>query len=69
VSKIILKYRNINIEEKKLTRVSDREILKVMKEQNNLPVKFSRPIKLTLLLNYYYKYWNNEFTDESDSDE
>jgi hypothetical protein len=31
-------------------------------------MSFSSPIKLSLLITYYNKYWNNEFTDESDTD-
>jgi len=57
---------NINKKEKS---VSDREILSVIKEEKHFPVKFSRPIKLSLLVKYFNKYWNNEFTDESFSDE
>jgi hypothetical protein len=49
--------------------VSDREILSVIKEEKYFPVKFSKPIKLSLLIKYYNKYWNNEFTDESSSEE
>jgi hypothetical protein len=49
--------------------VSDREILKVIKEEKNFPLKFSKPVKLSLLIKYYHKYWNNEFTDDSSSEE
>lgn len=50
--------------------VSDREILTIIKEEKRLPVAFSKPIKLSVLTKYYYKYWNNDFTDEeSDTDE
>lgn len=49
--------------------VSDREILSVIKEEKVFPIKFSKPIKLSLLIKYYHKYWNNEFTDESSSEE
>lgn len=50
--------------------VSDREMLRIIKEEKNFPQKFSKRIKLSLLLKYYYKYWNHDFTDEeSDTDE
>ena len=51
--------------------VSDREILKVIKEEKNFPQVFSKRVKLSTLVNFYCKLWNNEFTDdevESDTD-
>jgi hypothetical protein len=54
---------------KKEKSVSDREILSIIKEEKHFPVNFSKPIKLSLLVSYYHKYWNNEFTDESSSEE
>jgi len=59
----------VSKKEKSDKPVSDREILSVIKEEKYLPVKFSKPIKLSLLIKYYNKYWNNEFTDESSSEE
>ena len=48
-------------------KISDRELLRVVKEEKRFPIPFSRPVKLGLLLKFYHKYWNNDFTDE-DSD-
>jgi hypothetical protein len=50
----------------KYSTVSDREIMTIIKEEKRLPISFSRPIKLSLLIKYYNKYWYNDFTDESD---
>ena len=55
------------INKKLSTQVSDREILTIIKEEKNFPKSFSSRIKLSLLIKYYNKYWNNEFTDESDA--
>ena len=65
-------FQNMNLSLEKPVKqqqgVSDREILKIIKEEKRFPVAFSKRIKLGKLLDYYYKYWNNEFTDESDED-
>lgn len=45
--------------------VSDREILKVIREERRLPLSFSRPIKLSKLVAFYDKYWAGDFTDDS----
>jgi hypothetical protein len=47
-------------------KVSDRELLIVIKEQKRFPKPFSRPVKLSDLLKFYNKYWNGEFTDDED---
>jgi len=44
--------------------VSDAELMKIIKEERNFPVQFSARIKLGRLVNFYYKYWNSEFTDD-----
>jgi hypothetical protein len=31
-------------------------------------MSFSKPIKLSVLVRYYNKYWNGDFTDEMESD-
>ena len=46
--------------------MTDREMLKIMKEEKNLPINIRKPIKLERLIGLYVKYWNNDFTDESD---
>lgn len=56
-----------NTQNKTRHKVSDREIYSIIKEEKRLPIAFSAPIKLSLLVKYYNKYWNNDFTDESDS--
>jgi hypothetical protein len=48
--------------------VSDSEIRRIIKEEKNLPIEFSHPIKLSLLVKYYARYWNNDLTDEEESD-
>ncbi len=50
----------------KIFKVSDRELLRVIKEQKRFPIPFSRPVKLSDLLKFYNKYWNGEFTDDED---
>ena len=52
--------------------VSDREIMRIIKEQKIFPQTFSKRVKLSKIVEYYYKLWNNDFTDdsvESDTDE
>lgn len=44
--------------------VSDREILKVIKEEKKFPIKFSNRVKLSTLIKFYNKYWNGDFTDD-----
>ena len=46
--------------------LTDREMLKIIKEERHLPITLRKPIKLERLIGLYNKYWNNEFTDESD---
>jgi hypothetical protein len=48
--------------------VSDREILRVIKEEKRFPIAFSSRVKLSLLVRFYNKYWNGDFTDDSDSE-
>jgi hypothetical protein len=57
------------IKTKQKNSVSDREILAIIKEEKKFPINFSKPIKLPLLIKYYNKFWNNDFTDESSEDE
>jgi len=38
--------------------------MKIIKEERNFPVQFSARIKLGRLVNFYYKYWYSEFTDD-----
>lgn len=52
---------------KTLYGVSDRELYSVIKEEKTFPRVLSKPIKLSLLIKYYNKYWNHDFTDESSS--
>ena len=61
-------YVNADKEVKKIVSVSDRELLRVIKEEKRFPIPFSRPVKLSLLVKYYNKYWNDEFTDNSGSE-
>jgi|LauGreDrversion4_2_1035121.scaffolds.fasta_scaffold608120_2 hypothetical protein len=48
--------------------VSDREILRIIKEEKRFPLPFSNRVKLSTLLKFYDKYWNGDFTDDSDSE-
>jgi hypothetical protein len=50
----------------KTFNVSDRELLRVVKEEKRFPIPFSRPVKLSVLLKFYNKYWNGDFTDDED---
>ena len=50
--------------------ISDREIINIIKEEKIFPKTFSKRIKLSILIKFYQKYWNHDFTDEeSDTDE
>jgi hypothetical protein len=46
--------------------LSEREMLKIIKEDRHLPITLRKPMKLERLVGLYVKYWNNDFTDESD---
>jgi len=68
---------NINVINEKATnnknntqvsQISDRELLRVVKEEKRFPIPLSKRVKLSYLVMFYNKYWNNEFTDESDTD-
>lgn len=50
------------------TNVSDREFLRIIKEEKNFPISFSKRVKLPQLLKAYHKYWYCDYTDESDTD-
>jgi hypothetical protein len=52
----------------KTMSVSDKEILRIIQEQKNFPQIFSKRVKLSTLVEYYYKLWNHEFTDDIESD-
>lgn len=52
---------------REIKRVSDRELIKVIKETKRLPMTFTRPVKLSLLVSYYNKFWNEGFTDSEPS--
>ncbi len=60
IKKIELKGKQMN--------VSDREILRIIQEQKNFPQIFSKRVKLSTIIDYYYKLWNHEFTDDIESD-
>ena len=65
---------NKNKEEKRKINdnigVSDREIMNIIKEEKVFPKTFTKRIKLSVLIKYYQKLWNHDFTDEeSDTDE
>ena len=61
---------NNNIIEKRENRfnnrVSNHELLKVVKAMEGFPIKLSNPVSLLDLVNFYYRFWNNDLTDESD---
>jgi hypothetical protein len=61
---------NNNIIEKRENRfnnrVSNHELLKVVKAMEGFPIKLSNPVSLPDLVNFYYRFWNNDLTDESD---
>ena len=66
---LYLTYTNINDNFEILDGIHRLTALKIIKEEKRFPVAFSKRIKLSLLLEYYNKYWNSEFTDESGTDE
>lgn len=41
-------------------------MLKIIKEEKHLPITLRKSMKLERLISLYVKYWNNDFTDESD---
>ena len=47
-------------------RVSNHELLKCVKAMEGFPIKLSNPVSLPDLVNFYYRFWNNDLTDESD---
>jgi len=50
--------------------VSNREIMSIIKEEKEFPKTFSKRIKLSVLIKFYHKLWNHDFTDEeSDTDD
>jgi len=55
-----------NIIFKEAKALSDREMLKIIKEEKHLPITLRKSMKLERLISLYVKYWNNDFTDESD---
>jgi hypothetical protein len=54
----------INLKVERKTGVSDREMLRVIKEEKRFPIVFSRRVKLSALVKFYNKYWSGDFTDE-----
>ena len=50
-------------------RVSNHELLKVVKAMEGFPMKLSNPVSLPDLVNFYYRYWNNDLTDSEESDD
>lgn len=49
-------------------KVTNSEIIQVIKESNNFPLHLSNPVPLKQLITLYNKYWNNELTDDEESD-
>jgi len=50
-------------------RVSNNELLKVVKAMEGFPIKLSNPVSLPDLVNFYYRYWNKDITDSEESDD
>ena len=48
--------------------VKNYELLKVAKETTGFPMKISMPVPLTHLVNFYYRFWNNDLTDDESGD-
>ncbi len=48
----------------KKTGVSDREMLRVVKEEKRFPIMFTNRVKLANLVKFYNKFWSGDFTDE-----
>lgn len=47
-------------------KVSDKEFIKIIKQEKDFPVNFSSRVPLKTLVKYYNKLWNNDFTDYSE---
>ena len=60
------KNKKTNKRDSRFNTVKNYELLKVAKETTGFPMKISMPVPLTHLVNFYYRFWNNDLTDESD---
>ena len=70
ISKITIKNMDKIDNNTNSNNISDREIINIIKEEKIFPKTFSKRIKLSILIKFYQKYWNHDFTDEeSDTDE
>ena len=49
------------------SKLTNYQLLKIVKETDRLPVKLRMPISLTQMVHFYNRYWNNDLTDEEDT--
>jgi hypothetical protein len=48
-------------------RVTNHELLKVVKAVDGFPIKLSNPVSLPDMVNFYYRFWTNDITDSEES--
>lgn len=59
--------KEIKVQRGRNSKLTNHELLKIVKETDRLPVKLSKPISLTQMVHFYNRYWNNDLTDEEDT--
>ena len=62
------KNKKINKRDSRFNTVKNYELLKVAEETTGFPMKISMPVPLTHLVNFYYRFWNNDLTDDESGD-
>ena len=48
-------------------RVTNHELLKVVKAVDGFPIKLSNPVSLPDMVNFYYRFWTIDITDSEES--
>lgn len=61
------KEKSTQVQRGRNSKLTNHELLKIVKEIDHLPVKLSKPISLSQMVHFYNRYWNNDLTDEEDS--
>ena len=59
--------KEIKVQRGRNSKLTNHELLKIVKETDRLPVKLSKPISLTQMVPFYNRDWNNDLTDEEDT--
>jgi hypothetical protein len=58
----------MNKRDSKFNTVKNHELIKNCKRNIRISFKISMPVPLTHLVNFYYRYWNNEISDDESGD-